>query len=114
MPPKANPLKLNKLQLKTLTLLQALAEDPATATTDPETGMVQIGRLPHPHGDHFHIGRYVVMKADASGLDNTGVWMALMRKGLAQPSPSGQVSVTPEGLAYETGLRDAILHGTDH
>jgi hypothetical protein len=76
--------------------------------------MVWIGRLPRPHGDHFHLGPYVVMKADASGLDNAGVMMALARKGLAQPSPTGQVGVTPEGLAYETGLRDSILRRTDH
>jgi len=29
MPPRQNPLKLNPLQLRTLTVLQALARDPA-------------------------------------------------------------------------------------
>ncbi|WP_299439621.1 hypothetical protein [uncultured Rhodospira sp.] len=114
MPPKSNPLKLNKLQLKTLTLLQELARDPSVASTDAKTGNVHIGVLPRPHGDHFHVGPSVVMSADATGLDNTGVWLALMRKGLAELRPDGGAWVTPEGLAYETGLREAILHGSDH
>ncbi|KAA5604581.1 hypothetical protein F1188_15325 [Roseospira marina] len=113
MPPKANPKKLNTLQLKTLTLIQELAQDPSVATKDPATGNITIGRLPHPHGNHFHLGRYVVMKADANGLENQGVWMALIRKGLVVPGEGG-MALTPEGQAYETGLREAILHGSDH
>jgi hypothetical protein len=114
MPPKTNPLKLNKLQLKTLTLLQELARDPTVASSDPETGNVHIGMLPRPHGDHFHVGPYVVMASDATGLDNTGVWLALMRKRLAELRPDGGAWVTPEGLAYETGMGKVILHGSDH
>jgi hypothetical protein len=34
MPPKANPLKLNKLQLKTLTILQELTGDPGITERD--------------------------------------------------------------------------------
>jgi len=113
MPPKANPKALNALQLKTLTLIQEIARDPEVATEDPETGAVMIGRLPRPHGNHFHLGRFVVMKADATGLDNRGVWAALIRKGLVVPSDKG-MAITPEGLAYETGLREKILHGSDH
>jgi hypothetical protein len=35
MPPKQNPLKLNPLQLRTLTLLQALAGVPGNAVGGP-------------------------------------------------------------------------------
>ncbi len=38
MPPKKNPLKLNKLQLRTLTLAQLLAQDPSLARRDEATG----------------------------------------------------------------------------
>ncbi|MQX36488.1 hypothetical protein [Roseospira navarrensis] len=113
MPPKANPKKLNTLQLKTLTLVQELAKDPEAATPDPATGNIRIGRLPRPHGNHFHLGPYVVSKADATGLDNQGVWMALIRKGLIEPTDQG-MALTPEGQDYETGLRETILHGSDH
>jgi hypothetical protein len=115
MPPKRNPLNLNNLQLRTLTLLQELARHPEIARTDAESGNVTIDELPNPHGNHFHIGRRVVMASDATGLHNPSVHIALARKGLV--APTGMVetpTLTPAGLAYDTGLRDAILHGSDH
>ena len=36
MPPKANPAKLNPLQLRTLTLLQAIAQIPGASNPTPE------------------------------------------------------------------------------
>ncbi|MBB4266978.1 hypothetical protein [Roseospira visakhapatnamensis] len=114
MPPKANPKKLNPLQLRTLTLLQELARDPEVTATDAETGDRIIGVLPQPHGDHFHLGPYVVMRADATGLHNPAVMAALTRKGLARRDPLGATVLTPDGLGYDTGLREAILHGADH
>ena len=42
MAPKRNPLKLNKLQLKTLTLLQELARLPDMATPNAATGEVTV------------------------------------------------------------------------
>jgi hypothetical protein len=113
MPPKHNPLGLNKLQLKTLTLLQELARDPAYAAPEAHGG-VRISQLPQPHGDHFHVGRAVVRAADATGLGNEAVWVALERKGLARALFPLAIVLTPAGLAYETGLRAAILHGADH
>ncbi len=113
MPPKKNPLGLNKLQLKTLTLLQELAKDPAHAVAVPDGG-IRIDQLPHPHGDHFHVGRAVVLAADATGLSNEAVWVALERKGLARSLHPLAVVLTPAGLAYDTGMRGAILHGADH
>ena len=51
MPPKMNPLGLNALQLKTLTLLQELARLPAYSRTAEEEGVAV--RPPDPHGDHI-------------------------------------------------------------
>ena len=115
MAKKLNPLNLNNLQLKTLTLLQELARYPDVARTDDATGNVTIDALPHPHGNHFHIGRRVAMTSDASGLQNPSVYIALARKGLVAPtSMIDTPTLTPAGLTYETGLRDTILHGSDH
>jgi hypothetical protein len=114
MPSKQNPLKLNPLQLKTLTLFQELAKMEGYASPADEPGHVMISRLPHPHGDHFHLGHYVVRSRDASGLSNESAWAALQRKGLIQSLyPMGCV-LTPAGAAYETGLKDEILHQSHH
>lgn len=113
MPPKKNPLGLNPLQLKTLTLLQELArltEHPV----EGEEGSYATGEFPHPHGNHFHLGHGVVSTADATGLANPSVWAALERKKLAHSFSAYGAVVTAEGMAYETGLRDAILHLSDH
>lgn len=115
MAKKSNPLNLNGLQLRTLTLLQELARYPEIAQTDDTTGNVVIASLPQPHGNHFHVGRRVVMSSDATGLHNPSVHLALARKGMIVPT--GMVdapTLTPAGLAYDTGLRDVILHGSDH
>ncbi len=114
MPPKTNPLKLNALQLKTLTLFQELAQMDGFASPTEQDGHVMISRLPHPHGDPFHLGHYVVRSQDASGLGNESAWAALQRKGLIQSLfPMGCV-LTPAGAAYETGIKDEILHPAHH
>lgn len=114
MPPKRNPLKLNKLQLKTLTLLQELAKLPDMATPNAETGEVTITGFPPPHGNHFHMGPWLVMARDATGLRNEAVWHALMRKELAKGMFPIAITLTPEGLAYETHMQQEILQGADH
>ena len=114
MPPRNNPLRLNKLQLKTLTLLQELARQPQSASPIDDTGDVMISNIPSPHGNHFHIGERVVMARDATGLRNAAVWVALERKGLARSSFPFAITLTADGLAYETGLGNAILIGGDH
>ena len=62
--PKKNPLNLNPLQLKTLTLFQALSqmEGIAKPHEDPsgEPGHIMIAGMPRPHGDHFHLGHYIL------------------------------------------------------
>lgn len=114
MPPKNNPLKLNPLQLKTLTLLQVLADTPDTRQPDPETGDPMVTVFPDPHGNHFHLGPWVVSSSDATGLRNESVWKALTRKGLALSRWPYGISVTESGMAYDTGLRQKILYGSDH
>ena len=113
MPTKKNPLNLNALQLKTLTLLQELAQLPEYSRPGEEPDSAVL-RLPFPHGDHFHVGEAVVATRDASGLRNPAVWAVLERKGLIRSMyPNGAI-VTQLGLGYETGLREAILHKSGH
>jgi len=114
MPPKRNPLHLNPLQLKTLTLLQELARTAGQPATEEEAGGVAITELPHAHGDHFHLGEAVVAARDATGLRNPSVWAALERKGLIRPKLPEAVILTPLGQEYDTGLREAILHRAGH
>ena len=109
MPPKINPAKLNPLQLRTLTLLQAIAQIPEAARAEAD-GHVAITQFPHAHGDHFHLGDATVMGRDATGLENENVWNALARKGLIKAAWPDQIALTPEGVAYETGIADEILH----
>ncbi|MGY9057361.1 MAG: hypothetical protein ACKVGZ_17485 [Alphaproteobacteria bacterium] len=97
MAPKRNPLKLNPLQLKTLTVFQQLATVPELASTDENTGEVLIRSMPRPHGDHFHCGDAVVE-----------------RKGLARSMFPGAIALLPAALSYDTGLSDQILHRPDH
>jgi len=114
MPTKKNPLGLNSLQLKTLTLLQELARHPESSTRNEANGEVLLTLLPQPHGDHFHIGKRVARARDATGLGNAAVWTVLERRGLARSAYPIGITLTEAGLAYETGLRDEILFGSDH
>ncbi|CAA7611542.1 conserved hypothetical protein [Candidatus Terasakiella magnetica] len=113
MPPKKNPLKLNPLQCKTLVLFQELARHPESGSA-LDDGEIFLSQLPRPHGNHFHVGHKVVMSKDATGLDNQAVWVALERKGLIKAAFPMGVTMTKDGLAYDTGMTDEILHGSDH
>jgi hypothetical protein len=110
MPPKRNPLNLNPLQLKTLTLLQALAAIDVHVIRREDDGSVLVAGIPAPHGDHFHLGDATVASRDATGLGNQAAWVALERKGLIVSHFPQGATLTAAGLAYETGLADAILH----
>jgi hypothetical protein len=114
MPPKKNPLKLNPLQLRTLALFQELARYPDTSTKDEATGEVTISALPHLHGNHAHLGRFVVSARDVSGLANEAVWIALARKGLAKSDFSTGIVLLPAALEYDTGLTESFLGHSDH
>jgi hypothetical protein len=111
---KSNPLKLNKLQARTLVLAQVIARDPDSSRTNPETGTVTLTRVPHAHGDHVHVGAFTVHARDASGFSNPAVWVALARKGLVVSPDMHSITLTPEGVAYDTGLGDQFLNASDH
>ena len=111
MPSRINPLKLNKLQLRTLALLQVLAEDSGSA--DPQNGDITVSQLPQLHGDHVHVGPFTVSRRDASGFANPAVWVVLSRKGLARHDALGTV-LTAAGAAYVTGLEDRLTVPSDH
>ena len=113
MPNKRNPLGLNPLQLRTLTLLQALAALPDAQPGEAE-GSVRLTTLPDPHGDHFHLGDAIVAAKDATGLRNPAVWAALERKGLVETQFPQSATLLAAGRDYDTGLKDAILHRSSH
>jgi hypothetical protein len=113
MPPKSNPLKLNSLQLRTLTVLQGLATLPDFAAREPN-GEVTITRFPQPHGDHFHLGNAVVATKDTTGLFNEAVWHALARKNLARADWPHRLTLTIDGLQYNTGMAQEIFHMAQH
>lgn len=110
---KSNPLKLNALQLRTLTVLQVLAQVPGAATAG-SGGEVTISRFPAAHGDHFHLGDYIVPTKEATGLYNAAVWHALERKGLARSDWPHAITLMPEALAYDTQMGPKILYRASH
>ncbi len=110
---RPNPLKLNRLQCKTLVLLQALAGLPRYATPGPEEGEAVIASMPPAHGNHFHVGPYIVFARDATGLRNSAVFAALLRRGLLRDA-GGRTVLTAAGRDYETGVAGSILHRSDH
>ena len=114
MPPKHNPLKLNPLQLKTLTLMQALAALPTASKNGPGPGERTIERFPSAHGDHFHLGDAMVAGKDATGLYNENVWHALERKGLARAEWPHRIVLTQTGLGYATGMAGELLRRAEH
>ena len=114
MPAKKNPLKLNKLQLRTLALAQVLARDPKTGHKDEATGGVALMSLPHGHGNHVHVGEFTVSSKDASGFSNAAVWAILERKGLAKASGPMGISLTADALEYDTGLGKKFMAPSDH
>ena len=81
---------------------------------DEATGEATLLHLPHPHGDHVHVGPFVVSARDASGFANPAVWTALARKGLARQDGPGGVTLSAEGLAYDCGFGDRFLAASDH
>lgn len=115
MPAKNNPLNLNPLQLKTLTLLQHLAASPGFNAPGETEGGVLVPNQLHAHGNHMHVGDAVVMTADATGMGNPAVFTVLERKGLVKASQHpGAVEITSEGRSYETGMAETILHKSHH
>ncbi|PCI33189.1 MAG: hypothetical protein COB54_05440 [Alphaproteobacteria bacterium] len=110
---KKKTLKLNPLQGRTLALFQVLASSPESSTLNKETGEVTVSYLPQAHGDHVHIGGFVISGQEASGFSNEAVWRALDRKGLITSHFPVQATLSKEGLAYDTGFRDQFEQ-SDH
>jgi hypothetical protein len=54
------------------------------------------------------------MSRDATGLANEGAWAALERRGLIKAMFPVAAVLTPAGIAYDTGLRELILHRGHH
>jgi hypothetical protein len=102
-----NPEKLNHLQLKTLTILQALVKYSGIE------GSLSIPMLPPRHGNHFHVGGGIVNIKDASGVYNDSVWLALNRKGFVVGNPPLAI-LTDLGLNYETRLMKKIVRAHTH
>lgn len=111
---KQKPIKLNSLQSKTLILLQKLAEHPESSSPVEGSEDVKITRLPHAHGNHMHVGDFVVASKDASGLSNKSVWIALVRKGFLRENWEEEIVITADGLAFSTGLEDKFMSVSDH
>ena len=114
MTAKKNPLKLNPLQLRTLLVLQVLSRVRGAASAGPQPGEVTITRFPAVHGDHFHLGEFLVSGRDASGLYNRAVWHALERKGLARADWPTSITLTSEGTEYDTEMAGEILQRATH
>src|SRR3546814_17279578 len=82
---KKNPLKLNALQLRTLTILQQMARSPNHAKPGDEEGRVLVTNFPKAHGNHFHVGDAVVLDSDAGALGNPTAFDILEGKALLRP-----------------------------
>ena len=55
------------------------------------------------------------MAKDGTGFCNRGVWAALDRKGLMRTGVFPfTTTLTPEGLGYNTGVKEQIIHSSDH
>ncbi len=114
MSSKTNPLKLNPFQLRTLKVLQLLAQVPGAGQAGPQVGEITIARFPMPHGDHIHLGDYIVGVKDATGLKNQAVWNALTRKGLARADWPQAIVLTAQGQSYETDMGNKIVSRAEH
>ena len=107
-------IKLNPLQSKTLVLLKVLARDDNSSMAGEAEGDRKILSLPHAHGNHMHVGEFVVSAKDASGLTNPSVWKALARKGFVKDNWPNEMVITKAGLEFSTGLEDKFMSVSDH
>jgi hypothetical protein len=106
-------IKLNNLQKKTLALFQELAKSPETSEKIEESGEVSIAYIPKLHGNHAHIGQFVISANDASGFKNEMVWKTLERKGLARSEFPYRITLTVFGLEFDTGFKNEFEQ-SDH
>ena len=113
MPPRNNPLKLNSLQLRTLTCcrrwraFRAPQRMPAMAKS-PSRSFRRHMAITFISATRWSRAR---MRPDSI---NEAVWNALARKGLARSDYPRQIVLTAEGLGYNTGEAREILRGSGH
>lgn len=112
--PKTPKIKLNPLQSKTLVLLKILAKDQGSSQPVEGSDDIRITRMPHAHGNHMHVGEFVIASKDATGLTNPAVWAALARKGFVRETYPEEIVITTEGLAFSTGLEEKFMSVSDH
>ena len=78
-------------------------------------GEIRLSQMQRPHGDHFHVANGNVIAKDGTGFCNRGVWAALDRKGLMRTGVFPfTTTLTPEGLGYNTGVKEQIIDSSDH
>ena len=109
MPVGTSPLKLNRLQLRILTIFQQLARFPETSSENIEIGEVMISNLPKPRGSQFYCGNSIVLTKNSTGLTNESVWKALERKGLARSFFPLGIAIKTNRMNYNMGLSKLIL-----
>ncbi len=97
-------IRLNALQCRTLALFQELAKSSETSAAIDGADDISIMFMPEPHGNHVHIGRYVVSAKDASGFGNEKVWLALERKGLVKSEFPFRIILKKAGIEFDTGF----------
>ena len=95
-------------------LLQILAKDSDSSLKIDDSEDIKITQLPHAHGNHMHVGSYVITSKDANGLSNNAVWVALSRKGFVRENWKDEIVITAEGLAFSTGLEEKFISASDH
>jgi len=100
--------KLNALQNRTLALFQELARSEETSVRVEGSDDISIMYIALPHGNHVHIGNFVVSAREASGFNNEMVWKALERKGLAKSEYPHRLILNSHGLRYKTGFEDTF------
>ena len=96
MPPKANPAKLNPLQLRTLTLLQAIARIPGAASPHAEW------RYRHHRSSRMPMAIIFIWatprwRPRRHRPGEPAVWNALTRKGMIKSEWPHQIALTPDG-----------------
>ncbi len=111
---RVKPVTPNAPQAQTLALLQQLAKHDDSSVTLEESSDRKITRLPHAHGDHMHVGDFVVSAKDGSGFNNPSVWIALARKGLIRDGYPAEIVITEAGLNHATGLESKFMQHSDH
>tara|TARA_A100001037_G_scaffold209650_1_gene187864 strand:+ start:3721 stop:4002 length:282 start_codon:yes stop_codon:yes gene_type:complete len=80
-----------------------------TSSENIETSEIMISNLAKPRGSQFYCEDSIVLTKNLIGLTNESVWKALERKGLARSFFPLGITLTTNGMNYDTGLSKLIL-----